>query len=124
MRVPGTLARPDAAGEIHGVADLPEAATSVSVIYTDATNGAELYRQDMGAQPAGLMGFSWASLPPALVQSRAGVRVSVEADTTAPAESFVYARVVGVQMPQDGSDLTLRVEDYGLQSSLEITSMR
>lgn len=122
--VPGTMARPDASGEIHGVADLPEASSSVTVVYKDINSGAELYRQDMGEQPAGLMGFSWTNLPASLVQSRGAVRISVEADSAEPASPFVYARVVGVQMPQAGSDLTLRVEDYGLQSSLEVTSIR
>jgi flagellar basal-body rod modification protein FlgD len=32
--------------------------------------------------------------------------------------------VVGVQMPEGGQDMTLRVEDYGLRSSLEITDIR
>jgi hypothetical protein len=29
-----------------------------------------------------------------------------------------------VQLPQGGEDLTLDVEDYGLRSTLEITSIR
>jgi flagellar basal-body rod modification protein FlgD len=37
---------------------------------------------------------------------------------------FVYAKVIGVDMPQDTSEMTLRVEDYGLRSSLEVTSIR
>jgi len=49
--VPGTLARPDASGGVHGVADLPEATSAVTVVYSDAQTGVELHRQDMGAQP-------------------------------------------------------------------------
>jgi flagellar basal-body rod modification protein FlgD len=45
-------------------------------------------------------------------------------DGTEPASPSVYARVVGVQLPQDGENLTLDIEDYGLRSSLEITSIR
>ncbi|WP_417727023.1 flagellar hook assembly protein FlgD [Roseovarius sp.] len=122
--VPGALARPDASGGVHGVADLPEAANAVTVIYSDAKTGAELHRQDMGAQPAGLMGFDWDDLPPEITQARSAVRVAIEVDGTAPAEPFVYARVVGVQMPETGQDMTLRVEDYGLRSSLEINAIR
>ncbi len=122
--VPGTTARPDAEGSIHGVADLPEAASAVTVLYSHARTGEELHRQEMGAQPAGLMGFDWSSLPDSLVQSRDAVRVTVTTDGPAPASPFVYARVVGVQLPQDGENLTLDVEDYGLRSSLEITSIR
>lgn len=122
--VPGTTARPDDEGSIHGVADLPQAASAVTIVYSDAQTGVELHRQDLGAQPAGLMGFDWGDLPEDMVQSRAAVRVTVMADSPEPASSFVFARVVGVQMPQAGEDLTLDVEDYGLRSSLEITSIR
>lgn len=122
--VPGTVARPDSSGEVHGVADLPQAASSVSVIYSDAESGAVLHRQEKGAQPAGLMGFEWRDLPASLAQSRGAVRISVQADGAQPASPFVYARVVGVQLPEAGQDLTLNVEDYGLRSSLEVTSIR
>ncbi|MGX0974941.1 flagellar basal-body rod modification protein FlgD [Roseovarius sp. MBR-51] len=122
--VPGTLARPDASGGVHGVADLPEATSAVTVVYSDAQTGTELHRQDMGAQPAGLMGFDWDDLPSDIAQTRSAVRVSIEVDGATAAEPFVYARVVGVQMPESGQDMTLRVEDYGLRSSLEINSIR
>lgn len=122
--VPGSVARPDADGIVQGVADLPEAASAVTVTYTDAETGAVLHRQQMGAQPAGLMGFEWRDAPPALVEARGPVRVAVQSEGAAPAAPFVYARVVGVQLPESGQDLTLDVEDYGLRSSLEITSIR
>jgi flagellar basal-body rod modification protein FlgD len=122
--VPGTTARPDAEGSIHGVADLPQAASTVTVLYTHAETGAELHRQEMGAQPAGLMGFDWSDLPDDMVQARDAVRVTVMTDGPEPASPFVYARVIGVQLPQDSDDLTLDVEDYGLRNSLEITSIR
>jgi flagellar basal-body rod modification protein FlgD len=122
--VPGTTARPDADGSIHGVADLPQAVGAVTVIYSHAETGNELHRQEMGAQPAGLMGFDWGDLPDTLVQSRDAVRVTVMTDGPEPASPFVYARVVGVQLPKGSEDLTVDVEDYGLRSSLEITSIR
>jgi flagellar basal-body rod modification protein FlgD len=122
--VPGTTARPDSDGSIHGAAELPEAASAVTVIYSHAQTGAELHRQDMGAQPAGLMSFDWNDLPSEMAQSRDAVRVTVLTDSQEPASPFVYARVVGVQMPRGGEDLTLNVEDYGMHSSLEITSIR
>jgi len=122
--VPGSLARPDVEGVLHGVADLPQAASAVTVTYSDAETGTVLHRQEMGAQPAGLMGFEWRDAPPALVEARGAVRIAVQAEGAAPAAPFVYARVVGVQLPESGQDLTLDVEDYGLRSSLEITSIR
>ena len=122
--VPGSLARPDGDGVVQGVADLPEAASAVTITYSDAETGAVLHRQQMGAQPAGLMGFEWRDVPPALADARGAVRVAVQADGAAPPAPFVYARVMGVQLPETGQDLTLDVEDYGLRSSLEITSIR
>ncbi len=36
----------------------------------------------------------------------------------------VYARIVGVELPQTGSDLMLNIEDYGVLSSLEVNALR
>lgn len=125
--LPGTQARADENGEIHGMADLPEDADAVRVIFRDNETGATLHELDMGAQPAGLLGFSWSDLPAGLRASRAPVRVSVETMTGGAQGSVgpsVYARVTGVEMPADSDEINLRVEDYGLMNSLEITALR
>lgn len=36
----------------------------------------------------------------------------------------VYAKVTGVEMPADGTDINLRIEDYGIRNSLEISQLR
>lgn len=123
--VPGTVARPDAAGQIHGAAELAEAAGRVTIVFSDAQSGAELHREALGARPAGSASFAWTDVPPGIAEARSAVRVRVETDTETPATPSVYARVIGVELPQSGGDdLTLRIEDHGLRSSLEITSIR
>lgn len=124
--VPGSVARADADGAIHGVVDLPEAASSVVVSFTDARTGAILHTRSMGAQPKGLMGFDWTDMPPELVASRAPVRVSVSVTTETGTRQIgpqVYARVLSAQAG-NGADLTLQVEDYGALNALEIEALR
>ena len=124
--VPGAVARPDASGSLHGAVDLPDAATEVRITYTNAETGAVLHQQELGAQRAGMVGFSWDEVPENIRAARTPVRVAIETvpGATSPADMFVYAKVIGVDMPQDTSEMTLRVEDYGLRSSLEVTSIR
>jgi flagellar basal-body rod modification protein FlgD len=73
-----------------------------------------------------MVGFSWDEVPENIRAARTPVRVAIETvpGATSPADMFVYAKVIGVDMPQDTSEMTLRVEDYGLRSSLEVTSIR
>jgi len=125
--VPGTTARPDSSGTISGVIELPDAAANVTLSYLDASTGTLLHQQDLGAQRAGSMDFSWSDVPAEIQANHGAIRVAVNANLppdSEPAETFVFARVVGVDMPGDGADLNLRVEDYGLQNSLEITAIR
>lgn len=125
--VPGTMARPDDSGVISGTIELPDAASNVTLSYIDAETGTLLHSQDFGAQRAGTMDFAWADVPEEIQANRGAVRVAVRADMppgSDPAEAFVFARVVGVDMPAEGTDINLRVEDYGMQNSLEITAIR
>lgn len=125
--LPGTQARADENGEIHGMVDLPQDAENVRVTFRDNATGAVLHELDLGAQPAGLLGFSWPDLPAHLRDSRTPVRVSVQTLAGGAEGSIgpsVYARVTGVEMPAGSDEINLRVEDYGLMNSLEITALR
>lgn len=125
--VPGTTARADDAGEIHGVVDLADAASEITISYTDAETGSVLHSEELGAHPAGLMGFSWTSVPAELRDSRGAIRISVTAESAGEVTSMptsVYAKVTGVEMPADGTDINLRIEDYGIRNSLEISQLR
>lgn len=125
--VPGNIARAGKDGTINGVVDLPKAASSVTVSYSDATTGALLHTESYAAQPAGLMGFSWAGLPPAMVENRSPVRVTVSATTdtgTAQVGPSVFAKVLSARNGADGADLTLQIEDYGALNALEVEAFR
>lgn len=125
--VPGNVARPGADGTINGVVDLPEDASSVTVSYSDAATGALLTTQTYADQTAGLMGFTWADLPPGLAESRTPVRVTVSATTasgTAQVGPSVFAKVLSARSGAAGADLTLQVEDYGALDALEIEAFR
>ena len=125
--VPGTLARPDDSGQIHGTVQLEQATARLTVRYLDAATGEELARQDMGAQAAGTVAFGWADVPEAVAFARSPVRIAVTAEgATGPATvaPSVYARVTGVEMPGEGTDINLRIEDYGVRNSLEIGALR
>jgi len=73
------------------------------------------------------MGFAWDSLPPELATARSPVRISITAQSEGQSTDLgasVYARVTGVELGQEAGSLSLRVEDYGLRDSREITALR
>src|SRR6056300_492021 len=61
--VPGDTGQPDEHGELHGVLDLPEGTISTELRYLDADTGSEIHFEDLGPRPAGLVGFSWKTIP-------------------------------------------------------------
>jgi len=125
--VPGPVARPGNDGAIRGAVDLPTSVESLLVTYADARSGAILHVQTLGAQPAGLVGFEWAELPPALMAERAPVRVSLSASGNGTSQSLdpkVYARVLSASAGARADDVTLQVEGFGALNTLEIESFR
>lgn len=125
--VPGNIARPDATGTIEGVADLSEAATAVTVTFSNATSGEILNTRVYGAQPAGLMGFDWTAMPRDLTEARTPVRISVSATTatgTKDVGASVFAKVLSARSGANGADLTLNIEDFGAMDSAEVSSVR
>lgn len=126
--VPGNLARPDDAGTVHGVVDLPEDAQGVIVTYADPDTGEILHSENLGAQKTGLVGFGWSDVPASYVDDRSPLRVSVTAVGENGAQEIgpsVYARVLSARSAGYGSDdITLQIEDYGALNALEIESFR
>ena len=125
--VPGTIARADASGSINGVVDLASSVSSASIRYSDAESGALLHQVDLGAQPSGRLEFSWNDMPSDITAANRAVRVSVmvgENGQSVGVAPMVYARVTGVEVPSDGTEFNLNIEDYGLRNSLEISALR
>ncbi len=126
--VPGTMARPDDKGEIHGVFELPQAASASRVSYTDAISGELLHNQDLGPQGTGLVGFSWTDIPAQFRDTNRQIKVNVAADTGRGMEDMgpsVYARVVSASSFGDSSETpTLEVEDYGTIDASTVSRIR
>ena len=121
------VARPDNDGAIRGAVNLPDAAEALVISYSDATTGAILHTQTMGAQPAGKAAFEWTELPPNIQANRNPVRVTVTASQnggTRMHDPMVYARVLSASADAGADDVTLQIEGYGALSTLEIEAFR
>lgn len=127
--VPSNIARPDEDGAVHGMVELESDAENVIVTYADATTGEILHSEDLGRQPAGLVGFGWEGVPEEFALARQSLRVGVtvigEDGSALEIGPSVYARVVSAATAGYGSDdITLQVEDYGALNALEVEAFR
>ncbi|MDB4234925.1 flagellar biosynthesis protein FlgJ [Sulfitobacter sp.] len=126
--VPGSIARPDTNGEIHGVFELPQAASATRVSYTDASTGEMLHSEDLGPQGTGLVGFNWTEIPVNLRETQRKIKVDIAANTGKGMESLglsVYAKVLSASSFGDESTTaTLDVQDYGTISANNIERIR
>ena len=115
--VPGDTGHPDEHGELHGVLDLPEGTISTELRYLDADTGEELFFDDLGPRPSGLVGFSWKTIPEDVLD--AGKRIKIEAmvDTGKGPEQLspsIYSKVISASVGSgDTKEVLLNVEDYG-----------
>ena len=124
--VPGNLARPDENGEIHGVVDLPSSASTSNIRFTNE-QGEILHQVDMGAQPRGLVGFSWLDIPSEILESGDAIRVEAYADTGNGLEAVspsVFANVLAATTGNGRDGVQLDVRDYGTISAAEVIKFR
>ncbi|MGS4946797.1 flagellar hook assembly protein FlgD [Meridianimarinicoccus sp. RP-17] len=114
--VPGNLARPDAEGRITGAVELAEPADVLTVTFSDARNGALLHTQTLGAQAAGMVGFTWDDVSASVRDSGRPVQISVAATADGKTEAVgpaVFARVMSVTMDRAAGDYALELRDQG-----------
>ncbi len=124
--VPGNLARPDENGEIHGVVDLPSSASMSNIRFTNE-QGEILHTVDMGAQPRGLVGFSWLDIPSEILEAGDAIRVEAYADTGNGLEAVspsVFADVLAATTGNGRDGVQLDVRDYGTISAAEVIKFR
>ena len=124
--VPGNLARPDGNGEIHGVLDLPSSASTSNIRFTNE-QGEILHQVEMGAQPRGLVGFSWMDIPSEILESGDVIRVEAYADTGSGLEAVspsVFADVLAATTGNGLDGVQLDVRDYGTISASEVIKFR
>ena len=124
--VPGNMARPDENGEIHGVVDLPSSASTSNIRFTNE-QGEILHQVDMGAQPRGLVGFSWLDIPSEILEAGDAIRVEAYADTGNGLEAVspsVFADVLAATTGNGRDGVQLDVRDYGTISAAEVIKFR
>jgi flagellar basal-body rod modification protein FlgD len=126
--VPGNIARPDEAGEIHGVLDLPETSAATALRYTDAISGELLHSQDLGVAGPGLVGFAWADVPAEVVARKRPMRIEASVNFGDGPQSLgpsVYARVLAASAGGATSEnVLLDVEDYGEIDAAQVIRFR
>ena len=115
--VPGNTGKPDSEGELHGVLDLPEGTISTELRYLDADTGSELYFDDLGPRPAGLVGFSWKSIPQEILDENKRIKIEATIDTGSGPEQLspsIYSKVISASVGTgETKEVLLNVEDYG-----------
>jgi len=115
--VPGDTGRADDNGELHGVLDLPEATTITELTYRDAETNAELFKEDLGPKAAGLVGFSWSSIPEDILAANKRVKIEALIDTGNGPELLspsIYSKVISASVGTgETKQVLLNIEDYG-----------
>lgn len=113
--VPGKVAAPDANGAIYGALDLPSNATNLLVAIKNSA-GAVVRTLDLGSADAGATEFGWdgkdatgQAVPgPFTIEATGLIGGRQEKLATA-----VYGRVRTVNLPTNGSAMTLEVDGVG-----------
>lgn len=126
VMVPGNYARPDDMGEIHGMLDLPRSSGATSLVFTD-DNGQIMHSIDLGAQPAGLVGFSWEEMPEEIANSGQAVRIEAYADFGNGKEALtpsIFAEVLAASKGDALTGVMLDVRDYGEIRAADVTKFR
>jgi len=115
--VPGDTGLPDENGELHGVLDLPEGTISTELRYLDADSGEELFYDDLGPRPSGLVGFSWQTIPQEFLDSEKRIKIEATIDTGKGPEQLspsIYSKVISASVGSgNNKEVLLNVEDYG-----------
>jgi flagellar basal-body rod modification protein FlgD len=113
--VPGSTAYPDSAGSISGAIDIPAASASTNIVYRSEA-GEILHTQELGAQSAGLVGFSWQDIPQEVLSQNASIKVEAYADTGKGLKSVgasVYSEVLAASTGAAAADVVYDVRGYG-----------
>ncbi len=124
--VPGNKARPDGQGEIHGVIDLPQASSATSVVFSDSS-GEVLHNIELGAQPSGLVGFSWTGMPKEVLEKKGALKVEAYMNGDqgrAGVTPSVFAEVLAASTGSPQTGVVLEVKDYGNINASDVTKFR
>ena len=125
--VPGTTALSDSTGAISGAIDLPNSVSSLSVQVLDDA-GTQVKTIDLGANPAGLVGFSWDGLDangkPVGKSSYTLKATAVVGGKSVAQATDVYAPITEVPVPAKGAAQTFKVGGVGTVNMTDIKSIK
>ena len=124
--VPGSYARPDENGAIHGVVDLPSSSSMTQITFSNES-GEVLHQVNLGAQAAGLVGFDWDEVPQDVLDNEEMIRIDAYADTgegLKSVSSSVFAEVLAASTGDARQGVRLDVRDYGEVSAAEVMKFR
>ena len=126
VMIPGNYARPDEAGEIHGMLDLPSASGITNLTFSNAA-GDVLHNMELGPQAAGLVGFSWTDLPESVLAGGEAVRIEAYADMGSGMESLtpsIFAEILAASTGDAATGVMLDVRDYGEIRAADVAKFR
>ena len=125
--VPGTTALADSTGSISGAIDLPNSVSALNVQITDQS-GAVVKTLNLGANPAGLIGFSWDGKDdkgnPVGKSSYNVSATAMVGGKSAAQTTDVYAPITEVPIPQSGQSQTFVVGGVGTVKMSDIKSIK
>jgi flagellar basal-body rod modification protein FlgD len=124
--VPGSKAYPNTDGSVSGAIDIPAASGSTNIVYRSEA-GEILHTQELGAQTAGLVGFSWDAIPQEVLNQNAAIRVEAYADTGKGLKSVgasVYSEVLGASTGGVTADVVYDVRGYGDVKASEVVRFK
>jgi len=125
--VPGSTAITDSTGGISGAVDLPAAASGLTVQISRSTG--ELVKSiDLGANPAGLVGFSWDGKDAhgnLVGDTTYSVKAIMTAGSTqSAAATDVYGPIIEASMPNGTDPQTFTVQGVGKINLSDIKSIK
>ena len=125
--VPGTTALADSTGAISGAIDLPNSVSGLNVQITDQS-GNVVKSLSLGANPAGLVGFSWDGKdangnPVGKSSYNVSATAMVGGKSTAQTTD-VYAPITEVPIPATGQTQTFVVGGVGTVNMSDIKSIK
>lgn len=125
--VPGNTALADSTGAISGAIDLPSSASDVTVQVVRST-GAVAKTISLGANPAGLVGFSWdgtdANGNPVGDSSYTINATSTVGGTSAAANVDIYGPITSANVPSGTDAQTFTVGGAGTVNLTDIKAIR
>lgn len=122
---PGNIGKADSRGELHGVLEMPKTSVNTLINLSDASTGELLHTIDLGAQPSGLIGFSWTDLPAGYRSGEKAILISALVNFGKGPENIqpsVFSKVLGTEIKDD--QLMLDLEDNGSVNSEAILRFR